>query len=102
MVELSKESKKTINELMWMKDQRGLIRKISLKAKRKAESEILLKASKIPHGEKCSRCEVNCEIKHKESVDFWAKREGLEPVYNLETCPKQGELQRHRIKMKKR
>lgn len=45
---------------------------------------MLLKAQGIKFGEKCSRCELNCVVKHEESVVFWANLEGIEPLYVID------------------
>ena len=57
---------------------------ISPKKKREAESLVLLNAQDIKFGEKCARCELNCCVKHLESVLFWARTEGLQPVYVID------------------
>jgi hypothetical protein len=45
---------------------------------------------------------LNCEVKHLESVDFWAVIEGRKPQHTLENCPKQGKLEKAKLEKKKR
>lgn len=51
-------------------------------------SKILLSTVRIKHKSECIKCLINCEVKHAEDTTFWARKEGLDPVYSLETCPK--------------
>lgn len=104
MAELSPESQATIRELMI--EAQGKPKALegvkSNKRKRRILDRALLKTLKVKHGEKCGECGVNCAVKHELDPDFWAIQEGKQPDYTLETCPKQGHLERYRIKMKKR
>jgi len=54
--------------------------------KRIETAKLLLK--RVKHKGECVKCLVNCSVKHEEDVDFWALKDGLKPVYSLETCPK--------------
>ncbi len=87
MVE-SEETIKIIEDLTLEAHRRNIEKKQSLKKKREEVSKLLLKTSGIRFKEKCTRCNLNCEVKHGESTHFWAKTEGLKPVYNLKTCPR--------------
>ena len=49
----------------------------------------------------CAACEINCKIRHGER-DFWARVEGLAPIYTIRTCPKQTKKEVLGIKPKKR
>lgn len=102
MAEMSPEARKTIQDLMLIPQREKIQQKLSLKKKRESTAETLLKMQGIKHGEKCNRCEINCEIKHQESMTFWANVDGLTPIYNLGNCPKQGKLEKKNIKMNKR
>jgi hypothetical protein len=102
MTDMSPEARKTIQDLMLIPQRAKIQQKLSLKKKRETTSDVLLKMQGIKHGEKCNRCELNCEIKHQESMTFWASVDGLTPIYNMENCPKQGKLEKKNLKMKKR
>jgi hypothetical protein len=102
MSDMSSESKRTIQDLAMIAEKNKIRQHQSLKKKRETASDVLLRAQNIKHGEKCKRCSVNCAVKHAESEDFWAVIEGTEPKYTLETCPRQGKLEKDKIKMKKR
>ena len=84
MAELSPEARNVMQGLMLCRGQRDREQKISLKKKREESSLMLLKAQGIKYGEKCSRCELNCVVKHEESVAFWANLEGIEPLYVID------------------
>lgn len=43
---------------------------------------------KTRHTKMCAACELNCEVRHVE-VGFWARVDGLSPVYSIRNCPKQ-------------
>lgn len=103
MVEISDKSKDTLQELILI--QKGKGSKQDIKSRKKIgerESRTLLTAQKIPHGTKCYECGLNCTIKHAESNDFWAIKEGIAPIYTRETCPKQGHLEKYGIDMKRK
>jgi len=86
MVEdLSYEAGKARQEMMVMMARKDTSPKSAHK-KRLLTSQLLLK--RVKHKGECVKCLVNCSVKHEEDVDFWALKEGLKPVYTLETCPK--------------
>lgn len=82
--EMGPEARNTLQHLMLLPQKNNVQQKLSLKKKRETESIMLLKAQGIKFGEKCSRCEVNCKVKHEESMVFWARLEGIEPEYCME------------------
>jgi hypothetical protein len=91
-----------IQDLMVNSQKHKISPIVSIKEKRKATSDILLKSQHIKHGKNCNRCNLNCEVKHLESIDFWAIKEGLEHKYTLETCPRQDKLDKVKLKRKRR
>ena len=106
MVEISDETRRTISELVTVSTESKHRDIKSHKRRRHAESKSVLGALKIKHGEVCHMCTLDCEVKRKEDPDFWANMTGdgndvPSPIYRLETCPKQGRLERARVKMKR-
>ena len=101
MVDISIETAHTIQGLAIEGNRSKVDKHTSLKRKRESEADILLRAQGIKHGEKCKRCSLNCDVKHRESVTFWAVLEGTPPKYTLDTCPRQGHLEKLKVKTKK-
>ena len=99
---ITDETRKRIYGLMLEAKGSKLKKITSYKRKRHEVSKSVLRSLNIRHGELCGKCNVNCAVKHAEDSDFWAIKDGLEPTYTIETCPKQSDLQRAKIKMKKR
>ena len=100
MVELSNESKRTIQELAQICNPTR--KNASAKRKHLSEKTTLLSAMGVPHDDKCVKCLLNCEVNHAADVDFWAKTDGLEPKYGRKSCPKQGHITKAGIGRKKR
>lgn len=87
------EAKKTHQDLI-IESKKSTLDIRSLKKRREKTSKVLLEAQRITYEEKCTRCNLNCRIKHRESLDFWAVKQGLEPTINSENCPKQGKVKK--------
>ncbi|NMC13582.1 MAG: hypothetical protein GYA34_11965 [Chloroflexi bacterium] len=85
--QVTPETKKTIQDLILRVKHTS--DKKSARRKRYEASMVLLKTLEIKHKPECVKCMLNCEVKHKEDVEFWARIEGIEPVYNMENCPKE-------------
>ena len=102
MVEIKDSTIRTIEELALAQRGRQTALMKSARRKRVAESQTLLKISSQKFGAKCAECNLDCEVKRKESIGFWANAENSKPVYTIETCPKQGHLERMRIKKHRR
>ena len=90
MAELSDKSIATIHDLTLI----GKPTKSTGSAKRRrvSESKTLLTSLGIKHRPECMKCGTNCTVKHMEDPDFWAVAEGLDPVYDFDTCPKKMEV----------
>jgi len=95
------DSTKAVQDMMLLPYAKKIEKKISITKKRETTSKTLLTAQGIRHGEKCCRCGLNCEVKRKESVEY-DRIFNEDPIYKLETCPKQGKLEKLRIKKKGR
>ena len=102
MDELSDATRKEIYGLMLEAKGSKLKRLTSYKKRRHEESKSILKSLNVRHGALCDKCNVNCAVKHAEDSEFWAVKEGLKPLYTLDTCPKQSDLQRLKMKPHKR
>jgi hypothetical protein len=72
----------------------------SARAKRNRTKETLLKG--IPSGKKCSECNLDCTVNREADVEFWGHEKDGEAQYTRETCPKQGRLEKYKIKKKTR
>jgi hypothetical protein len=100
--EMGAEARKTVQDLMLIPQRKNIEQNLSLKKKREMTAKTLLTMQGIKHGEKCTRCELNCQVKHDESMTFWARQDGIKPLYDLGNCPKQGKLEKLNIKKKRR
>jgi hypothetical protein len=98
---MNPESKSTVQDMIIEPNRKRIEKATSLKKRREALSNTLLKAQGIRHGDKCYRCGLNCEVKRQEHVDF-SKIFKEPPIYSLDNCPKQGKLSKLRIKKKNR
>ena len=56
----------------------------SLKRERRESTERVLKATGSFIKDECAACGLNCEVRHT-GVGFWARVEGLEPIYKITT-----------------
>jgi hypothetical protein len=96
------DSTKAVQDMMLLPYAKKIEKKISITKKRETTSKTLLTAQGIRHGEKCCRCGLNCEVKRKESVEYDKIFGNEKAIYKLETCPKQGKLEKLKIKKKGR
>lgn len=95
-VQISEDTARTISQLGLMVNKKTVYKSA---AKNKHEtSRALLKTLGIKHKPECLKCMINCEVKHEEDIDFWARKENLAPVYTLETCPRKIEVDGKQLK----